>query len=379
MGLVLNDDEVMLRDTAEGFFANKSPVTALRKLRDDRDETGFDRALWKEMADMGFAGVVIDEDHGGVDMGFMAAGLIAEQMGRNLSASPFLSTAILAATAIREGGTAEQKAAWLPKIAGGEAIISLALDEGPKHHPAGTSATAEKSGNGFKLNGSKAMVVDGHVADVLIVAARTSGEEGDAEGISLFILDPKTKGVSTERTIMVDSRNAARIELDNVEVSGDALLGSLDDGMAVMGKVLNAGRAAVAAELLGAGSQAFESTVTYIKERKQFGTIIGEFQALQHRASHLYSEMEIARSAVMAALTALDDNDPKADIYCAMAKAKLGSVAKLASQEGVQMFGGVGMTDEYDIGLFMKRIRVLQELFGDAHYHMNQFALINKF
>jgi len=289
MALVLNEDEVMLRDMAEGFFADKAPVTALRELRDMRDETGFDRALWSDMAEMGFTGVVIDEDHGGVDMGFMAAGLIAEQMGR------------------------------------------------------------------------------------------TSGEEGDAEGISLFILDPKAKGVSTERTIMVDSRNAARIDLDDVEVSGDALLGTLDEGMNVLSKVLNAGRAAVAAELLGAGSQAFETTVSYIKERKQFGKIIGEFQALQHRASHLYSEMEIARSAVMGALTALDDNDPKAELYCAMAKAKLGSVAKLASQEGVQMHGGVGMTDEYDIGLFMKRIRVLQELFGDAHYHMNQFALANKY
>ena len=349
MGLVLNEDEVMLRDTAQGFFADKAPVKSLRKLRDDRDETGFDRGLWSEMAEMGFTGVVIDEDHGGVDMGFMAAGLIAEQMGRNLSASPFLSTAILAATALREGGSAEQKSTWLPKIAGGEAIIALALDEGAKHNPVGTSATAEKSGNGFKLNGSKAMVVDGHVADALIVAARTSGEEGDAEGISLFILDPKTKGVSTERTIMVDSRNAARIELEDVEVSGDALLGSLDEGMAVLGKVLDAGRAAVAAELLGAGGQAFESTVAYIKERKQFGTIIGEFQALQHRASHLYTEMEIARSAVMAALTALDDEDPKADLFCAMAKAKLGSVAKLASQEGVQMHGGVGMTDELSL------------------------------
>lgn len=379
MGLVLNEDEVMLRDTAEGFFADKAPVTSLRKLRDERDETGFDRGLWSEMAEMGFTGVLIDEEYGGVDMGFMAAGLIAEQMGRNLSASPFLSTAILAATAIRQGGSTEQKSEWLPKIASGEAIIALALDEGAKHNPKGISATAEKSGNGFKLNGSKAMVVDGHVADALIVAARTSGEEGDEDGISLFILDPKTKGVSTERTIMVDSRNAARIELEDVEVSGDALLGSLDEGISVLGKVLNAGRAAVAAELLGAGGQAFESTVAYIKERKQFGSIIGEFQALQHRASHLYAEMEIARSAVMAALTALDNDDPKAELYCAMAKAKLGSVAKLASQEGVQMHGGVGMTDEYDIGLFMKRIRVLQELFGDAHYHMNQFAITNKF
>ena len=382
MGLVLNEDEVMLRDTAEGFFKEKAPVKQLRELRGspgNRDETGFDRGLWSEMADMGFAGIVIDEDHGGVDMGFMAAGLVAEQMGRNLSASPFLSTAILAATAIREGGTAEQKSEWLPKIAGGKAIFALALDEGVKHNPAGTSTTAVKSGNGFKLNGHKAMVVDGHVADALIVAARTSGEDGDEAGISLFIVDPKTKGIKTERTIMVDQHNAARIDLNDVEVSGDALLGSLDDGMEVLGKVLNAGRAAVAAELLGAGAQAFQDTVGYIKERKQFGKIIGEYQALQHRASHMYTELEIARSAVYAALSALDGNDPKSDLYCAMAKAKLGSVAKLVSQEGVQMFGGVGMTDEYDIGLYMKRIRVLQELFGDAHYHMNGFAKANSF
>ncbi|WP_409433576.1 acyl-CoA dehydrogenase family protein [Litorimonas sp. RW-G-Af-16] len=379
MALVLNDDEVMLRDTAEGFFKEKAPVKALRTLRDTKDETGFDRGLWAEMAEMGFAGIVVDEDHGGVDMGFMAAGLVAEQMGRNLSASPFLSTAVLAATALREGGTSEQKKEWLTKIASGEAVISVALDEGAKHNPAGTSTTAEKSGNGFKLNGAKAMVVDGHVADALIVAARTSGEPGDTDGLSLFILNPQTKGVSVERTIMVDSRNAARIDLTDVEVSGDALLGDLDGGMAVLTKVVNAGRAVVAAELLGAGAQAFEDTVAYIKERKQFGKIIGEFQALQHRASHLYSELEIARSAVMGALTALDMNDPQAELYCAMAKAKLGSVAKLASQEGVQMHGGVGMTDEYDIGLFMKRIRVLQELLGDAHYHMNAFAKAKQF
>ena len=374
MSLILNEDEVMLRETAEGFFADKAPTTALRKLRDERDAVGFDRALWQEMADMGFAGVVIDEAHGGVDIGFVAAGLIAEQMGRNLSASPFLSTSILAATALREAGTVEQKDNWLTKIAAGQAIMALALDEGPKHNLEGTTTKAVKSGNGFRLSGSKAMVIDGHVADALIVAARTSGEPGEAEGISLFILDPKTKGVGIERTIMVDSRNAARIELEDVEVSGDALLGTLDGGMETLQAVVNAGRAVVSAELLGAGAQAFTSTVDYIRERKQFGKIIGEFQALQHRASHLYSELEIARSAVMASLTALDEKNPKAGLYCAMTKAKLGSVAKLASQEGVQMFGGVGMTDEYDIGLYMKRIRVLQELLGDAHYHMNGLA-----
>ena len=379
MGLVLNEDEVMLRDTAQGFFADKAPVSALRKLRDTRDETGFDRALWQEMSEMGFTGVVIDEVHGGVDMGFMAAGLIAEQMGRNLSASPYLSTAILAATALREGGSDDQKNHWLTKIAGGEALMALALDEGVKHSPEGIATTAKKSGNGFRLKGSKAMVIDGHVADALIVAARTSGQAGEAEGISLFIVDPKTKGVKTERTIMVDSRNAARVELDDVDVSGDALLGTLDEGMGVLNKVVNAGRAVISAELLGAGSQAFTSTVDYIRERKQFGKIIGEFQALQHRVSHLYAELELARSAVLATLSALDAGDPKATIYCAMTKAKIGSVAKLASQEGVQMHGGVGMTDEYDIGFYMKRIRVLQELFGDISFHMNGFARLSMF
>ena len=367
MALVLNEDEVMLRDTAEGFFAEKAPVKALRELRDTNDETGFSRALWQEMAEMGFAGIAIPEEHGGVDMGFQAAGLLAEQMGRNLTASPFLSTAILAATLIREAGSDEQKGAWLPKIASGETVMAVALDEGAKHNPAGIQTTAEKSGNGFVLNGSKSMVVDGDVADQLIVAAKTE------EGTAFFLVDPKANGVSVERTAMVDSRNAARIDLDSVEVDGDALLGELNSEDALH-TMLSAGRAVVAAELLGAGSEAFRTTVDYIKERKQFGVPVGSFQALQHRASHLYSELEIARSAVLGALTALDAGDDKAAKYCAMAKAKLGEVAKLAALEGVQMHGGVGMTDEYDIGLFLKRIRVLQELLGDASYHQEQHA-----
>ena len=379
MGLVLNEDESLLQDAAEGFFADKAPVKELRKLRDNRDEIGFSQSLWKEMAEMGFTGVLVEEEYGGVDMGFMASGIIAEQMGRNLSASPFLSTAILAATAIREGGSDDQKSSWLPKISSGDAIIALALDERAKHNPDNITTTAERSGNGFKLNGSKAMVVDGHVADALIVAAKTGSQEDGTEVTSLFLVDPNTKGISTERTIMLDSRNSARVDFNEVEISGDALIGNIDDGEHILRKVLNAGRAAVSAELLGAGSKAFESTVAYIKERKQFGKIIGEFQALQHRASHLYSEIENARSAVMAALTALDKNDDNSEDICAMTKAKLGSVAKLASQEGVQMHGGVGMTDEYDIGLFMKRIRVLQELFGDASYHMNKVALSNEY
>ena len=379
MKLILNEDEVMLREAAEGFFKDKAPVTEIRRLRDNEDATGYSKELWQDMADMGFAGILIPEEHGGNDMGYRAMGLVAEEIGKNLSASPFLSTAILAATAIRKGGSDEQKAKWLPKIADGSTIMSLALDEGGKHNPSKTAMTAEKSGNGFRLNGAKAMVVDGHVADQMIVAARTSGEPGDEDGLSLFLVDPQTDGVETERTIMADSRNAARVNFSDVEVDGDALIGSLDGGGDILDKVLDAGRAALAAELLGAGSQAFGITVDYIKERKQFGTIIGEFQALQHRASHLYSEVEVSRSAVLAALTALDAGDPNADLYVSMAKAKLGNVARLASVEGIQMHGGVGMTDEYDIGLYAKRIRVAQELFGDTNYHLEQVAKAKQF
>ena len=367
MALVLNDDEKLLAESAEGFLNEKAPVETLRKLRDERSEDGIDRALWSEMAAMGFAGVLISEEHGGVDMGHMAAGLIAVEMGKNLTASPFLSSAVLAVTGLKDAGSAAQKSEWLPKIASGETIIALAVDEGVKHNPSKIEMTATRSGNGFTLSGAKSMVVDGHIADQLIVAAKTSDDK-----LTLFLVDPKLKGISTERTIMVDSRNAARIDFDDVDVTADAVLGEVDQGDDVLDAILNAGRAVVAAELLGAGAQAFSLTTDYLKERKQFGTEIGRFQALQHRASHLYCELEIARSAVLAALTALDDKSEEAPMAVAMAKAKLGSVSKLTALEGVQMFGGVGMTDEYDIGLFLKRIRVAQELFGDEHYQLDQ-------
>ena len=373
MPLTLDDDQQMMRSTAEGFFADRAPVGALRKLRDERTPEGFDTALWKEMGEMGFAGVLVAEDDGGLGMGLVTAGLVAEAMGANLSASPFLSTSVLAATALAHGSDA-QRAEWLPRIAQAEAVLALAVDEGPKHKPAHIAARAQKSGNGFKLSGSKAMVVDGHMADALVVAARTSGEDGDAGGISLFLVDPKLAGVAVEKTEMVDSRNSARVEFSEVELGGDALLGPLDGGREILERALDAGRAVVAAELLGAGSAAFRTTVDYLKTRKQFGVEIGRFQALQHRASHLYSELELARSAVLAALTSLDAGDEDASLHASMAKAKLGEVAKLAALEGVQMHGGVGMTDEYDIGLFLKRIRVLQEWLGDASFQGDHIA-----
>ncbi len=367
MGLLLTDDEKMLKESAEGFFADKAPVSQLRALRDERDATGFSKQLWAEMADMGFTGVLVPEDQGGVDMGFMAAGLIAEQMGRNLSATPFLSTSVLAATALRHAGTAHAQK-LLSGIAGGKTLIALAVDEGGKHNPANMQFTARPAGNGFKLNGKKSMVVDGHVADQIIVAAQTEN------GLTLFIVPANMAGLQTERTIMVDSRNAARMVFDDVQVTGAQVLGEIDKGGEILDAVLNAGRAVVAAEMLGASAKTFEITNDYLKERKQFGRIIGEFQALQHRMAHLYCEIELAKTSVLAALSALDNNSKSAGPFVSMAKAKLGSVAKLAALESVQLHGGMGMTDELDIGLYLKRIRVAQELFGDRAYHVKQIG-----
>lgn len=376
MPLVLNEEQEMLRDSARGFLDEKAPVSALRKLRDTNDETGFDRDLWKEMAEMGWAGILVDEEHGGADFGFVGAGVLAEEMGRTLTASPFLSTSVLAATALKKLASDAHKQEFLPKIAAGDALFALAVDETRKHGPAKTAMAAEKSGNGFKLNGDKTFVADGHVADKIIVAARSAGSAGEEDGLTLFLVDSKANGVSVERTQMVDSRNAARIKFDSVEATGEDVIGEVDAGYAALEGVLNAGRAGLAAEMSGSAQQSFKITMDYLKERKQFGTEIGRFQALQHRAAHLYSEIELVKSAVLKALQDLDEHYGMAGPVCALAKAKAGEVAKLASQEAVQMHGGIGMTDEYDIGFYMKRIRVAQEMFGDTAFHTDRLAQI---
>ncbi|MEX6632356.1 acyl-CoA dehydrogenase family protein [Hyphococcus lacteus] len=374
MALVLNEEQEMLRDSARGFLEDKAPVKALRALRDGDNPDGFSRDLWAEMAEMGWAGILVDEEYGGADFGFVGAGVIAEEMGRTLTASPFLATSVLAATALKKMGSDAQRQEFLPKIAGGSALFALAVDEARKHGPAKTAMSAEKHGNGFKLSGDKTFVADGHVADKIIVAARTSGAAGENDGMTLFLVDAKANGVAVERTSMVDSRNAARIKFDNVEATGDDVLGEVDGGYMALEGVLNAGRAGLAAEMSGSSQQAFSMTMSYLKERKQFGTEIGGFQALQHRAAHLYSEIELAKSAVLKALQELDDNYGMAGPICSLAKAKAGEVAKLASQEAVQMHGGIGMTDEYDIGFYMKRIRVAQEMFGDTAFHTDRLA-----
>jgi alkylation response protein AidB-like acyl-CoA dehydrogenase len=379
MALVLTEEQSMLRDSARGLISDKAPVSHLRKLRDAKDETGFSRELWKAFAEMGFAGLLVPENFGGSGLGCVEAGVVMEEIGRTLMPSPFLSTAVLAASALSRGGSEAQKAAYLPKISDGSLLAALAIDEGAKHRPLQTKLQAVRSGNGFKLDGAKAFVVDGHTADLLIVAARSGGAAGERNGLTLFLVDPKVKGVAVERTAMVDSHNAARIDFTNVEVNADHVLGEVDQGGALLEGVLNIGRAVVTSEMVGLSEEVFGRTVTYLKERKQFGKLIGEFQALQHRAAELYIDIEITRAAVLKALQTLDGDFDHASAAVAVAKARAGATATRAVQEGVQMHGGMGMTDQFDIGFFMKRARVCQELFGDANYHADQLARMKSY
>ncbi|MGY4575366.1 acyl-CoA dehydrogenase [Bradyrhizobium sp. USDA 3256] len=374
MALVLTEEQSMLRDSARGLISDKAPVAHLRGLRDAKDATGFSRDLWKTFAEMGFSGLLVPDQFGGSGLGCVEAGIVMEEIGRTLMPSPFLATSVLAASALSRGGSEAQKAQHLPKIADGSLLAALAIDEGAKHRPLQTKLQATRSGNGFKLSGDKAFVVDGHTADLLIVAARTAGSAGDKNGLTLFLVDPKAKRLAVERTAMVDSHNAARIVFDNVEVNADSVLGEVDQGFGLLEGVLNIGRGAVASEMVGLSDEVFGRTVAYLKERKQFGKAIGEFQALQHRAAQLYIDIEITRAAVLKALQAIDTDIDKAATAVAVAKARAGTTATLAVQEGVQMHGGMGMTDQFDIGFFMKRARVCQELFGDSNFHTDQLA-----
>jgi alkylation response protein AidB-like acyl-CoA dehydrogenase len=376
MGLTLDSETALLRETALDFFRERVPVAALRKLRDDQDPVGFSRTLWREIAALGWAGFLVPEEFGGSDFGHVGLGQVMEAAGRTLAATPLLSTALIGASALRLAGSAAQQQAHLPALAAGERIFALALEEHAHHAPLRVALRAERTRTGFRLTGKKRFVLDGHVADVIIAVARTSGREDEQRGITLFLVPADAKGLARRRSMMVDSRNAAVIEFDAVELGEDAVLGRLDQGGEILEPVLDYARAGLAAEMVGSATAAFERTVQYLKDRKQFGVPIGSFQALKHRAAQLFCEIELARSAVLAALSAIDAKANDAAELVSIAKAKAGDAFFLAGNEGVQMHGGIGMTDEHEIGFFLKRARVAEATFGDTAFHRDRYAAL---
>ncbi len=376
MPMILNEEQNMLKDTAKNFCTNSTPIDRLRKLRDEDNPDGFDRDTWAAMVELGWAGIPFPEEHGGLAFGYKGLGVVTEETGRTLAASPLYATVWVAGTAINIGGSDAQKSELLPKIAGGELLMALALEESHRHNPYGIAMTAEASGDGFTLNGAKTFVLDGHVADKIIVAARTSGAAGDRDGITLFIVDRTATGVEVTRTRMADSRNAANLVCKDVSVAKDAILGVKDNGADVLDPTLDIARIGIASEMLGSLQECFERTIQYLKEREQFGVPIGSFQALKHRAADMFCEVELSKSCVLEALTALDEQRDSEEIakLASLTKAKVGETYHLVSREGIQMHGGIGMTDEFDIGFFIKRAAVSEQTFGDVNFHRNRYG-----
>ena len=376
MALVLNEEQTMLRDAAKDFLGSRAPVSHHRELRDNEDKGGFSPDLWTEMAEMGWAAIIIPESYGGLDYGYTGLGLVLEESGRTLSPSPLISTALLGVSALKLSGNEGLCEQWLPQIASGEKLLSLAFEESSQHRPATVNTLAESEGDGYRLNGSKLAVMDGDTADAFIISVRTRRGDDPCEGVSIFLVPANADGLNIETTKLLDNHRSSNIRLENVLVSRSQLLGPLHGGCSILKKTLDRGRIGMAAEMLGIAQEVFARTLQYLKERKQFGVTIGTFQALQHRAAILFGEIELCKSVVLKALQAIDEDSDELALLASLAKAKCGQTASLATAEGIQMHGGIGMTDEFEIGFFIKRWCSLNQQLGDSRYHLDRFARI---
>jgi alkylation response protein AidB-like acyl-CoA dehydrogenase len=371
MQLVLTEDQELLAKTAADFVAERSPVSRVRKLRDRDDAVGFSRELWREMAELGWVGIPFPESVGGAGMGLAELCVVMEALGRTLAPEPFLSTVLLGGQALLLGGSRAQQEGWLARVVAGEALLSLAWQERRSRYDLTRVETrAEPAAGGFRLSGEKLHVPDGHVADALVVAARGPRDAG----IGLFLVERGAPGLGVERQHRVDGRGAARLRLEGVEVDAGAVVGEPGGGLPLLERVIDRATVGLCAEMLGSMSEAFSRTLAYLKDRVQFGVPIGSFQALKHRAAQMFIEIELCRSSVMAAARAVDAGEPEAPKLVSLAKARCSDTAVLVANESIQMHGGIGMTDEHDIGFYLKRARVAATTFGDAAVHRARWA-----
>jgi alkylation response protein AidB-like acyl-CoA dehydrogenase len=379
MTLVLTEEQQLLQNSAREFVRATFAVDQVRQFRDGDQPLGYSREYWRQMADLGWAGIIFPERYGGLDLGFAELGVVLEELGRYIAPQPFLSTVLLAGNAILLAGGEEQKQAWLPGICAGNKVLALAFQEVGRFSPWQVSTMAEAIPDGFIISGEKRFVLDGYGADQLVVLARTSDSAGDRKGLTLFLVDPDASGVDITALKILDSRNAALIKFDQVNVSTGQIIGEIGLAADVLDTVFDQASAGLTAELTGTISEAFERTIEYLKTRQQFGALIGTFQALKHRAADMFCECELAKSLNMEALRAIDDQYEDCSAIVSAAKARISDTANLIGRESIQMFGGIGMTDEEDIGLFMKRARVAEVTLGDSSYHRERFATLSGF
>ena len=379
MKLILTEEEQFLKDTATNFANERSPINHFRSLRDSNDPILWDKNLWNEMSKLGWPGIMIPEEFGGSNFGLSGICVVLQECAKTLTPSPLFATGVLGAYAINTYGNDEQKNSFLPKIVNGEITTALAIDESSHHNPAETNLSAKKDKNNFIINGKKIFVIDGASADLMIVLSRTSGEKGDLTGLTLFVIDISSPGIDVVKLDMADSRNYANISFNDVKIDASCILGDIEAGGEIAEDILDIGRIAISSEMLGNAESAFETTIDYLKQRKQFGVLIGSFQALQHRAAEMFCELELTKSSVMAAMRAADEKSNELQRLSSLAKTVAGETLHLVSNEAIQMHGGIGVTDEYDIGFFLKRARVAEQIFGNSKYHTERYANLSGF
>ncbi len=372
----LTEEQSILKDQAKAWATEQAPVLKFREMRDSGVENRFVDTTWQSIVEMGWTGIIVPEQHGGSDLGYLTFGVVLEELGRQLTASPLFTSALVGASGLVLGGTEAQQAEYLPKVVDGTEILTLASDEGPRHAPSDVSTSASADGEDYVLNGTKSFVVEGLAATTFLVVARTSGAQTDESGLTLFLVDGATEGVSREALHTVDSRGYANIELANVRVSGGQVLGEVDQGHALLEQILDRARAGIGAEMMGTAAQAFDMTLEYLKTREQFGRVIGSFQALGHRAAGLFSNMELSRSCAEAALQAIDAGADNVPEMASLSKARVGEFLHEMSNQLIQIHGGIGMTDEFDAGFYLKRARVLESLYGNQAYHRDRYARV---
>ena len=370
----LTEEQSLLKDQASAWVREQSPVQKFREMRDSGIELAFAPTIWPAIVEMGWTGILVPEQYGGSDLGYLTFGVVLEELGRQLVASPLFASALVGASGLLLGGSDAQKRQYLPAIVNGKEILTLAVDEGPRHAPSRIALQAKKAGGGYTLSGKKTFVPEGVAATTFVVAARTHEAAGETKGITLFLVPANAKGITRRRINTFDSRGYANVELANVSVGADTVLGTPDDGFTLLDGILDRARAGLSAEMLGTAAQAFDMTLSYLKTRVQFGRVIGSFQALGHRAAMLFTSMELARSCAEAALQGLDARADNVAELCSLAKAKLGDFLHEMSNELIQIHGGIGMTDEFDAGFYLKRARALEALYGNAAFHRDRYA-----
>lgn len=379
MNFLLNEEQRQLSDSAREFLNAQSPLSLQRRLRDTHAPLGYEPQLWQQVVDLGWPAAVFPEDEGGLAVGYQGLGAVFEGVGRTLAALPLLSSVVLCGELLLAAGDAAQRQRWLPGIIDGQQRMALALDEQGRHNPASLKTCARREASGWVLDGEKWFVIDGIGARWLIVTARMLETDGSGDALGLFVIDSAQPGVTLAPTRLADSRNCARLVLAGVQVSEAMRLGAARDGALALDAALDRARACLAAESLGLVREAFERTVAYLKERVQFDVPIGSFQALQHRMARLYAELEMLGSCVRAALAAIDAGDPELALLASLAKARAADLCEKVTNEAIQLHGGIGVTDEFDLGLLVKRARVLQHTLGDGVFHRNRYASLKGF